>query len=249
MWNAIYATINKGKANKIRIVTVVGVMNGVFVTIRSLILCLFLGKASQTTSSRFEKPNDYKFYLREGDHSPNKILQCVESLRVALTSNTISWIKEFGEDGIGEIVDLLQKCKQRRDYDKIEIELLRCLKAILNNLWGINVVLVPDHHAVVLLLAQCLDVSKPQSMVESVKLLAGFCLLQERNGYDKVLQAISSASTERFKPLVDGLFVEYDLEERGYKSETKGELCLHSLIFINTIINTPLDLNFRLHLR
>lgn len=208
-----------------------------------------LGKVSSWTSSRFEKPQDYKVYLREGDHSSGKILQCVESLRVALTSNPISWIKEFGEEGLDEIVGLLQKCKQRKDYDKIEFECIRCLKAILNNSWGINVVLKPEQHAAVLLLAQSLDILKPQSMCEAVKLLAGFCLLNERNGYNKVLSAISCASTDRFKPLVDGLFVEHNLEERGQKIETKGELCYHSLLFINTIINTPSELNFRLHLR
>lgn len=176
-------------------------------------------------------------------------MQCVERLRVALTSNPISWIKEFGEEGLDEIVCLLQKCKQKKDYEKIEFECIRCLKAILNNSWGINVVLKPEQHAAVLLLAQSLDIGKPQSMCEAVKLLAGFCLLHERNGYNKVLHAISCASPERFKPLVDGLFIEHDLEEKGKKTDTKGELCYHSLLFINTIINTPTDLNFRLHLR
>uniref|UniRef100_A0A336K1Z8 CSON008218 protein n=1 Tax=Culicoides sonorensis TaxID=179676 RepID=A0A336K1Z8_CULSO len=216
---------------------------------REMLIMHYKGKVSSWTSSRFEKPHEYKVYLREGDHSPNKILQCIESLRVALTSNPISWIKEFGEDGLDEIVGLLQKCKQKRDYEKIEFECIRCLKAILNNSWGINVVLKPEQHAAVLLLAQSLDIQKPQSMCEALKLLAGFCLLNERNGYNKVLTAVSCASVERFKPLVDGLFVEHDLEERGQKTEKKGDLCYHSLLFINTIINTPSDLNFRLHLR
>ena len=93
-------------------------------------------------------------------------------------------------------------------------------------------------------------------MCESVKLLAGFCLIQERNGYDKVLRAVTNAaatpdkSGERFKSIVEALFVEHELEEKGYgRTETKGELCYHTLIFINTLTNTPSDLNFRLHLR
>lgn len=179
------------------------------------------------------------------------MLTCLERLRVALTNKPISWIKEFSEDGIDEIVSILQRSKPKnvREYEKIEFECVRCLKAVLNNAWGINTVLTPDHHAVVLTLAQCLDVSKPQTMCEAVKLLSAFCLIQQLNGYDKVLQAISNTGTERFKPLVDGLFIEYEQEKRGHKLDTKGELCLHSLILINTIINTPTDLNFRLHLR
>lgn len=216
-----------------------------------------LGKASSEhrSNSRFEKPRDYIDYLKEADHSASKILQCVESLRVALTSNPISWIKEFGEPGIDEIVNVLRECKKRRDFDKIEYECIRCLKAVVNNTWGLNVLLRPDQHAAVLLLAQCLDPNKPQTMCETVKLLAGFCLIQERNGYDKVLRAVTNAAAtvdktgERFRSIVAALFVEHDLEEKGQKTETKGELCYHSLIFINTLTNTPSDLNFRLHLR
>lgn len=216
------------------------------------------GKASSEhrSNSRFEKPRDYIDYLREPERSPAKIYQCIESLRVALTSNPISWIKEFGESGIDQIVNLLQDCKRRRDYDKIEYECIRCLKAVVNNTWGLNVILRPDQHAAVFLLAQCLDPSKPQTMCEAVKLLAGFCLIQERNGYDKVLRAVTQAASnvdksgERFRSIVEALFVEHEAEvTRGIRTETKGELCYHSLIFINTITNTPPDLNFRLHLR
>lgn len=175
---------------------------------------------------------------------------CIENLRVALTSNPISWIKDFGEAGIDEILQLLQKCRKLRDYDKIEYECIRCLKAIMNNTWGLNLILKPDQHAAVFLLANNLDPSKPQTMCEALKLLAGICLVEERNGYEKVLRAISITASdapykngERFKSIVDGLFAEYD------HKETKRDLCCHSLIFLNTIINTPSDLNFRLHLR
>lgn len=190
---------------------------------------------------------DYINYLQEGDaHSPQKIYQCLESLRVALTSNPISWCKDFGEDGINEIVKLLQICKQQRNYDKIEFECIRCLKAIMNNTWGLNLILKPESHAAVLLLAKSLDPRKPQTMCEALKLLAGFCLVPERNGYEKVLRAISNAATkngDRFKSIVDSLFIEYE------NQDTKRDLCCHSLIFINTLTNTPSDLNFRLHLR
>lgn len=203
------------------------------------------------TNSRFEKPQDYISYLRE-EHSAAKILGCLESLRVALTGNPLSWMKEFGEDGINEIITMLQICKQNADkkqFDKIEFECIRCMKAIVNNTWGLNLILTPDSHAAVLLLAKCLDPKKPQTMTEAVRLLSGFCLIAERNGYEKVLRAISMAhdrafkNGERFKPIVDGLFAEND------QSDPKRELCCHCLIFINTLTNTPSDLNFRLHLR
>lgn len=187
--------------------------------------------------------------MRDKDHSPAKIHGCLESLRVALTSNPLSWMKDFGEDGINEVIIQLQNSKQNRYHEKIEYECIRCLKAIVNNTWGLNLILRPESHAAVLLLAKCLDPKKPQTMCEAVRLLAGFCLISERNGYEKVLRAISMAhdgafkNGTRFKSIVDGLFAEYE------HSDPKRELCRHSLIFINTLTNTPSDLNFRLHLR
>lgn len=118
----------------------------------------------------------------------------------------------------------------------------------MNNTWGLNLVLTPDQHTVVLLLAQSLDPRKPSTMCEAVKLLASFCLVHERNGYDKVLRAITTSasasykSSERFRPIVDALFVQE-------KYDPRRELAIHCLIFINTITSTPNDLNFRLHLR
>lgn len=93
---------------------------------------------------------------------------------MALTSNTITWIREFGEAGIEQIEKLLTRAKQDRSYGRIEFEAIRCLKAIMNNTWGLNVVLTPDQHSVVLLLAQSLDPRKPQTMCEALKLLASF---------------------------------------------------------------------------
>ncbi|EAA13883.3 AGAP009643-PA [Anopheles gambiae str. PEST] len=200
-------------------------------------------------NSRFEKPSDYVQYLHEGDYlnRTNKLLACLESLRVALTSNPISWIKDFGEDGINEIVSLLRYCKTvPRRMHKIEYECLRCLKAILNNSWGLNVILTPDQHAVVLLLAQCIDTTQPHTMCEAIKLLSALTLLKDRNGYEKVLRAITNVSSmrkpgaERFRPIVEGLLMDND---RNY------ELTCSTMIFINCIINTPTDINFRLHLR
>ncbi|KAH8381058.1 hypothetical protein KR200_004223, partial [Drosophila serrata] len=217
---------------------------------QKMILWHLKGKNSleRNTNSRFERPIDYVEYLQNGEHSEHKVYQCVESLRVALTSNPISWIKEFGVAGIGQIEKLLTRAKKDRTYDRIEFEAIRCLKAIMNNTWGLNVVLNPDQHSVVLLLAQSLDPRKPQTMCEALKLLASFCIVYERNGYEKVLRAITTIAatsykaSERFRPIVDALFA-------SDKQDPKRELACHSLIFINTLTNTPTDLNFRLHLR
>ncbi|KAH8279548.1 hypothetical protein KR018_000402, partial [Drosophila ironensis] len=217
---------------------------------QKMIMWHLKGKNSleRSANSRFEKPSDYVEYLKNGEHSENKVYQCVESLRVALTSNPISWIKEFGEAGLGQIEMLLTRAKKDRSYDRIEFEAMRCLKAIMNNTWGLNVVLNPNEHSVVFLLAQSLDPRKPQAMCEALKMLASFCIVYDRNGYEKVLKAItkiastSYKSSERFRPIVDALFA-------SDKMDHKRELACHSLIFINALTDTPTDLNVRLHLR
>lgn len=226
---------------------------------RIKIFVYILGQAAaseQRSNSKFDKPQDYIEYLKETDRNHLKILQCLENLRVALTNNPISWMQEFGESGVDEVVNLLRECKKRKEFDKIEYECIRCLKAIVNNTWGMNIVLKPEKHAAIFLLAQCLNPNKPQAMCEVVKLLAGFCLIQERDGNRKVLGAITQVAkssgdrnAERFRPIVEALFVEHELEGKGIKTETKGELAYHSLILINTITNTPHDLNIRMHLR
>lgn len=207
------------------------------------------GTTQSVVSSRFEKPNDYIDYLRNKEHSPNKIYQCVESLRVALTSNPISWISEFGEAGIDEIVNLLRDNRGNPQFEKTEYECVRCLKAIVNNTWGLNAILMPEQHAAVHLLAQCLNPRRPHTMCEALDMLASFCLVAERDGYQKVLRAVTNVAAtqnravDRFRPIVDGLFTESD------ENESKRELAYRCMMFINTIVNTPLVLNFRYHLR
>ena len=86
-------------------------------------------------------------------------------------------------------------------------------------------------------------------MCEALDMLASFTLLTERNGYEKVLRAVTNVAAtqnhtvDRFRPIVDGLFTESD------ENETKRELCYRCMMFINTIVNTPSDVNFRIHLR
>lgn len=210
----------------------------------------FLGKTLPT--SRLNTPLDFINYLRQPELPPNKILSCVENLRVCLTNNALNWIKDFGEEGLYLIENLLRVCHQQRynktDYDKIEYECVRCLKAFMNNSWGLNLILKPEQHAVVFLLAQSLNLRHPPTMSEALQLLGSFCFIQERNGYQKVLRAITNSSqqfdksSDRFKPIVDGLFSDRT-------NDTKRELCCSCLMFINAIIDASSDLNFRMHIR
>lgn len=67
--------------------------------------------ANQESKNKFDKPQQYIEYI---DHyskteniSPSKLLNCVESLRVALTNNALSWVNEFGSEGLKTLYKLL----------------------------------------------------------------------------------------------------------------------------------------------
>lgn len=66
----------------------------------------------QDVGHKFDKPSDYISYLTQYSKPDlvnlNKLLNCVESLRIALTNNPLSWVREFGYKGMKEIFRILE---------------------------------------------------------------------------------------------------------------------------------------------
>ena len=60
--------------------------------------------------TQFHSPGDYIQYLSSGDLSLSKKSSCIESLRVALTNNSLEWVKEFGVKGLKQVLSLLNDC-------------------------------------------------------------------------------------------------------------------------------------------
>lgn len=67
----------------------------------------------QENRNKFDKPSEYINYLNEDNLSPNKIYACVESLRIALTNNPLSWVNEFGTDGVKQLLSILSECYRK----------------------------------------------------------------------------------------------------------------------------------------
>uniref|UniRef100_A0A1A9WVD9 FH2 domain-containing protein n=1 Tax=Glossina brevipalpis TaxID=37001 RepID=A0A1A9WVD9_9MUSC len=67
----------------------------------------------------------------------------------------------------------------------------------MNNIWGLKLVLTPDQHSIVLLLAQSLDPRKPSTVSEALKLLASLYLVPDRNDYEKAKQMKRSEEYEK----------------------------------------------------
>ncbi|CAK9831241.1 Protein diaphanous homolog 3 [Anthophora retusa] len=201
----------------------------------------------QENRSKFDKPADYIQYLAQPDLSVNKIYNCIESLRIALTNNPLSWVQEFGTKGLKQVLATLNECYRNafiyydsdNRYERIQYECIRCLKAIMNNTVGIKEMLA--HHEALTIVARSLEPTKPSVMSEAVKLLGAVCLISS-DSHKKVLDAITMngefKGRERFLPIVQGLM--------NKKNENLRVECLQ---LINSIISSAEELDFRLHLR
>lgn len=200
----------------------------------------------QENRNKFDKPAEYIQYLSTPDLSVNKMYNCIESLRIALTNNPVSWVHEFGTTGLKQVLSILNECYRNDSrYDRIQCECLRCLRAIMNNTVGLKQMFGQKEALTVV--ARSLDPSKPSVMLEAVKMLGAVCLVHDWeddgfSGHKKAIEAITMSGElkgrERFTPVVQGLMIN--------GNEPLRVACLQ---LINAIVSTPDDMDFRLHLR
>ena len=61
-----------------------------------------------------QKPGDYILELKHcGPSDSERLLSTLSSLKVSLGSNTISWVQQFGDSGLGEILKILDDFANR----------------------------------------------------------------------------------------------------------------------------------------
>ncbi|KAM7160742.1 protein diaphanous homolog 2 isoform 2-T2 [Macrochelys suwanniensis] len=186
---------------------------------------------------------EYVHELRSGI-TEEKLLNCLESLRVSLTSNPVSWVNNFGHEGLGLLLDVLERLLDKKQQESIDKKnqhkLIQCLKAFMNNKYGLQRILGDERS--LLLLARAIDPKQPNMMTETVKILSAICIVGEENILDKLLGAITTAAErnnrERFSPVVEGL-----------ENHEALQLQVACMQFINALVTSPEDLDFRIHLR
>ncbi|NXV38861.1 DIAP2 protein, partial [Rissa tridactyla] len=186
---------------------------------------------------------EYIHELRSGI-SEEKLLNCLESLRVSLTSNPVSWVNNFGHEGLGLLLDALEKLLDKKQQESIDKKnqhkLIQCLKAFMNNKYGLQRILGDERG--LLLLSRAIDPKQPHMMTETVKLLSAICIVGEENTLDKILGAITTAAErhnrERFSHIVEGL-----------ENHEFLQLQVACMQLINALVTSPDDLDFRIHLR
>ncbi|XP_048815921.1 protein diaphanous homolog 2 isoform X3 [Lagopus muta] len=186
---------------------------------------------------------EYIHELRSGI-AEEKLLNCLESLRVSLTSNPVSWVNNFGHEGLGLLLDALERLLDKRQPENIDKKnqhkLIQCLKAFMNNKYGLQRILGDERS--LLLLSRAIDPRQPHMMTETVKILSAICIVGEEKVLDKVLGAITTAAErnnrERFSPVVEGL-----------ENHEFLQLQVACMQFINALVTSPEELDFRIHLR
>eukprot|EP00070_Physeter_catodon_P042229 XP_028349123.1 protein diaphanous homolog 1 isoform X1 [Physeter catodon] len=175
------------------------------------------------------------------------LLSCLESLRVSLNNNPVSWVQTFGAEGLASLLDILKRLHDEKEetvgsYDsRNKHEIIRCLKAFMNNKFGIKTMLETEEG--ILLLVRAMDPAVPNMMIDAAKLLSALCILpQPEDMNERVLEAMTERAemdeVERFQPLLDGL-----------KSETSIALKVGCLQLINALITPAEELDFRVHIR
>uniref|UniRef100_A0A7N6FK76 Diaphanous-related formin 3 n=1 Tax=Anabas testudineus TaxID=64144 RepID=A0A7N6FK76_ANATE len=172
-----------------------------------------------------------------------RLFACLDSLRVALTSHPVSWVQSFGHEGLGLLLDILERLLFKKQQEKIDKrnqhKIVQCLKAIMNNKYGLDRIL--GEEKCLALLARAIDPTQSAMMTDVVKLLSAICIVGEENTLEKVLEAITTAgewkAIERFSPIVQGL------------RDRSVQLQVACMQLINALVTSPDELDFRLHIR
>lgn len=117
---------------------------------------------------------------RTDDPASEKCLQCLRSLRISLASKPVSWVKLFGDAGLNEVIRVLNDVSSHRAPNKvqrdIQLECVKCLKAFMNNKFGLEAGLQAE--TTLIPLARALNPESPQVMMEVMKLMMAASVYQ-----------------------------------------------------------------------
>ncbi|KAM7000003.1 protein diaphanous homolog 1 [Tautogolabrus adspersus] len=202
---------------------------------------------SKAGQNQKESSKSAMMYIQElkSDYRDTQLLSCLESLRVSLNNNPVSWVQNFGDEGLALLLNLLRRLQEEKDeYPmtgvKCQHEIIRCLKAFMNNKYGLTSMLESDEG--IPLLVRAINPRLPHMMVDAVKLLSAISILEHpENLHERVLEAITEEAEkrdiERFQPLLTGM--------NNHNIALKGG-CMQ---LINALISRGEELDFRIHIR
>ncbi|NWR16747.1 DIAP3 protein, partial [Emberiza fucata] len=186
-------------------------------------------KSGSLKNSRKISPQEFIQDLKSGS-TDERLVTCLESLRVSLTSNPVS---------------------QDRLVKRSQHKVIQCLKAFMNNKYGLERILGEERS--LLLLAKAIDPKQTNMMTDIVKLLSAMCIVGEENILEKILEAVTAAAEERnvdrFSPIVEGLqdnSVQLQIHLFTYGNANFASLCaFSSLQQLQHIKNEALDIQLK----
>ncbi|XP_056294846.1 protein diaphanous homolog 1 [Pseudoliparis swirei] len=202
---------------------------------------------SKAGQNQKESAKSAMMYIQElkSDYRDTQLLSCLESLRVSLSNNPVSWLQNFGDEGLALLLNRLRRLQEDKDeYPmmgvKCQHEIIRCLKAFMNNKYGLKSML--ESQEGIPLLVRAINPRVPHMMVDVVKLLSAISILEHpENLHERVLEAITEEAErldiERFQPLLAGM--------KNHNIALKGG-CMQ---LINALISRGEELDFRIHIR
>uniref|UniRef100_A0AAZ3RZ55 Diaphanous related formin 1 n=1 Tax=Oncorhynchus tshawytscha TaxID=74940 RepID=A0AAZ3RZ55_ONCTS len=200
---------------------------------------------SKAGQNQKESSKSAMMYIQELRTEPRdtQLLGCLESLRVSLNNNPVSWVQNFGDEGLVLLLNIMRKIQEERDENmgmKCQHEIVRCLKAFMNNKYGLKAMLTSAEG--IPLLVRAINPRVPHMMVDVVKLLSAICILEHPdNLHERVLEAITEEAekqdNERFQPLLLGM--------------NKPNIALKNgcMQLINALISRGEELDYRIHIR
>lgn len=206
----------------------------------------------------------------------------LQSLSVSLRTQPIAWVKAFVEaQGQIALTNLLGKLNRRtasgpapangavsdRELDR-EYDIVKCLKALMNNKYGADNAL--QHDSIVMSLASSLTSPRLNTRKLVSELLTFLCHWSDGQGHLKVLQAMDHLKAQQNE---NGRFdawmriVEVTIDGRGKMGSLVGasdevrsggigmenllmEYAVASLFLVNSVVDSPeKDLQLRCHIR
>lgn len=206
----------------------------------------------------------------------------LQSLSVSLRTQPIAWVKVFVEaQGQIALTNLLGKLNRRqasgpalsdnnrteKDLDR-EYDIVKCLKALMNNKYGADNAL--QHDSIVMALASSITSPRLHTRKLVSELLTFLCHWADGQGHVKVLQALDHLKAQQNE---NGRFdawmriVEVTIDGRGKMGSLVGasdevrsggigmenllmEYAVASLFLVNSMVDAPeRDLQLRCHIR
>lgn len=242
------------------------------------------GPSDSSILDRAHEEGSPEWYVRKVLDNSIKAEQ-LQSLSVSLRTQPIGWVKQFVEaQGQIALTNVLHKINRRqaqgpsvpsaeatkeqsKDLER-EYDIVKCLKALMNNKYGADNAL--QHAQIVMALAGSLTSPRLTTRKLVSEVLTFLCHWSDGQGHRRVLQALDNiknqnSETGRFDAWMR--LVEVTIDGRGKMGSLVGasgevraggigvenmlmEYAVASLLLVNALIDTPeRDLQLRCHIR